>query len=765
MPMVRAMRLLNSIEAGSTTSAQLQQYLTNGGIYSDFNSILQLQGQCNVLAGSATALTAINGSALAVTAVTASTYANAAISASSSARSTLQSSARTLLVSLETAYPSVWVPFNTWTAVSATSYGTINNIPSDSYTSALVYGAGYYVAINGTSGQSYFSTDGINWTAGGTVGLNLNALAYGNISGTDYWIGVGNDVSAASATAYYSTNHGVTWSTSTLPSTSVWISIAFYGGAFVAISGGNVASNATAYSTNGTTWTAGGNLPSSVKWSAVAGGLVGGSSGFVAVSSFNTTTSAAFASTVNNGVTWTARTAPSVNYWQSVAYNANINLWGVISGVVNYGGTNYGASANAVCYSTNGTTWTAGTATSTIQWNKIIAYGQGFILFNNSSTYYRYTADFSTYTLTQTNGTATIQGVATDGTTVVCRKYSATGTISSARPQYAFANIGNGATNIYPMSNMAYGNGIYLMASNFGYYSSTDGVNWTHTSNISWCVTTSDVNGTMTFVNYFNNKWWACSNLAGVTGFFSSPSTSPVLTTFILPSGSTVGSWNSIACNGSGSGTLIVATSSGAIWNKVAFNASSTFNNAYSIDSGATFTYNNVGFDYVNTSPLIWDGTNFVCLIAQSATQVDRLVYTTDGSSWSTSTNLLTGTFYNMVYGNGIYLSVNTAGTAYFFNTSPSGTTGNSATNALYNGTGSAFYGLSFINGYFYAADYSSSNTIWYSKDGITWTKQAPSSGTLSNPWSMGCLNNPNTVNYVMPIGTGNVTPLLRYNQ
>jgi hypothetical protein len=54
----------------------------------------------------------------------------------------------------------------------------------------------------------------------------------------------------------------------TLPSSGSWLGVAFAEGYFVAIRG---SSNATAISTDGVTWTAGGNLPSSTTWTSVAG--------------------------------------------------------------------------------------------------------------------------------------------------------------------------------------------------------------------------------------------------------------------------------------------------------------------------------------------------------------------------------------------------------------------------------------------------------------------------------------------------------------
>ena len=80
MPMIRAMRLLNAVEAGTTTGAQLENLLTaDPGRLAEFNVLLGMRGQMRRMAASSTAMTAVIASSTAMTAVAASGTARAAI--------------------------------------------------------------------------------------------------------------------------------------------------------------------------------------------------------------------------------------------------------------------------------------------------------------------------------------------------------------------------------------------------------------------------------------------------------------------------------------------------------------------------------------------------------------------------------------------------------------------------------------------------------------------------------------------------------------
>ena len=138
-----------------------------------------------------------------------------------------------------------------------------------------------------------------------------------------------------------------------LPNSGTWTDVAGYNGRFVAIKSG---SNGTAVSTNGTTWTVGGNLTASTTWTSIAVGPIGGITTFwVAIASGGTVANYS----TDNGATWTVGgVLPSSGSWTSVAY-FNSAFVAVRSG------------STAAAYSTDGITWTAATLPSSSNWQDV----------------------------------------------------------------------------------------------------------------------------------------------------------------------------------------------------------------------------------------------------------------------------------------------------------------------------------------------------------------------------------------------------------
>jgi hypothetical protein len=101
--MLRTIRLLNSLEAGTTTGANLQTILSETGRLGEFVTLLNLRSQTkrlassptamNAVAASATAMNSVAASATAMNSVAASTTAMAAVGASSTATSAVLGSA------------------------------------------------------------------------------------------------------------------------------------------------------------------------------------------------------------------------------------------------------------------------------------------------------------------------------------------------------------------------------------------------------------------------------------------------------------------------------------------------------------------------------------------------------------------------------------------------------------------------------------------------------------------------------------------------
>jgi len=166
----------------------------------------------------------------------------------------------------------------------------------------------------------------------------------------------------------------------TLPASGTWTGIAGLGGVYTAVLSSSVTS---ARSTDGQTWSAGGNMPSGAAWRSVAAGTVGSTNYFVAVA---TTTSNAAAWSANGGQTWTAATLPSSANWVSVTFGDGRFV------AIASGGT-------ATAFSTDGgQTWTAGGAlSSSTTWTDVAAGLVGtsvyFVAIASGGTLANYSAD------------------------------------------------------------------------------------------------------------------------------------------------------------------------------------------------------------------------------------------------------------------------------------------------------------------------------------------------------------------------------------
>ena len=92
MPMLRAIRTLNNLEAGTLSGSALQTLLADTGRLGDFVSLVTQRGHARRLAASSTAMTAVAASSTAMTAVIASPTATTAVAASSTAMTAVAAS-------------------------------------------------------------------------------------------------------------------------------------------------------------------------------------------------------------------------------------------------------------------------------------------------------------------------------------------------------------------------------------------------------------------------------------------------------------------------------------------------------------------------------------------------------------------------------------------------------------------------------------------------------------------------------------------------
>ena len=197
------------------------------------------------------------------------------------------------------------------------------SMPTTGMWTNTVYGNGKFVSIASNSANVAYSTNyGKTWVAGSGLGnANWTGLAYGK----------GKFVAIASGgtTSSYSTN-GISWNSSTLPSSTTWSSIAYGAGVFVAVSSTGAKA---AYSNDGITWR---ESPYTLQ---ALTKIVYGQGVFVAGHS-----SSGVGYTSEDGITWTQRSI------STTAFNAAAFGWNpsTKNGVfVSVGGTTSGSIISA----------------------------------------------------------------------------------------------------------------------------------------------------------------------------------------------------------------------------------------------------------------------------------------------------------------------------------------------------------------------------------------------------------------------------------
>ncbi len=138
MPMIRAMRLLNAVEAGTTTGAQLETLLTaDPGRLAEFNVLLGMRGQMRRMTASSTAMTAVAASSTAMTAVAASSTAMTAVAASSTAMAAVNANDQAVRIWMLAGTNQVYSNFASVTAVAASSTAKMAIFNSDTALGAI----------------------------------------------------------------------------------------------------------------------------------------------------------------------------------------------------------------------------------------------------------------------------------------------------------------------------------------------------------------------------------------------------------------------------------------------------------------------------------------------------------------------------------------------------------------------------------------------------------------------------------------------------
>ena len=158
MPTLRALRLLNAVEAGTVTGTQLQTYLSDTGRASEFSSLLSSRGQSRRMAGSTLTMTAIaaslNASNIVFKAATTSTcaacqgvvaspIAMAAVAASIPSLSVLAANPVSWALFNSSSYyePNIKVVVANYAGVTPANYASVDALIADSVSMAAIAAA------------------------------------------------------------------------------------------------------------------------------------------------------------------------------------------------------------------------------------------------------------------------------------------------------------------------------------------------------------------------------------------------------------------------------------------------------------------------------------------------------------------------------------------------------------------------------------------------------------------------------------------------
>ena len=183
MPMVRAMRMLNAIEAGTTSGVQLQALLQDPGRLGEWQQLLVMRGQTRRIAASSTAMAAVAASSTAMAAVAASSTAMAAVVASSTAIAAVAASS--------TAMAAVAASSTAMAAVAASSTARMAIFGSDTALAAVAGSSAALAELRASSRYSLQSTTGANSAKaipGTTAEASYILVGISTINGQSYQI-------------------------------------------------------------------------------------------------------------------------------------------------------------------------------------------------------------------------------------------------------------------------------------------------------------------------------------------------------------------------------------------------------------------------------------------------------------------------------------------------------------------------------------------------------------------------------------------------
>jgi len=464
----------------------------------------------------ATLYYAVGVTTTATTAVGMTTFTNSVFSAASSSNATAGLAVTTTTSQSITWYPAGWDHVVTGWPLLANLDVTTNYIieprvtfTSPGFTSVLgTQTSGTWIDcaygdINGT-----YSSIGVTGGSGTGAQFNITrtGIAYSvtlATGGIGYAIGNTLTIAGANLGGTTPTNNITITVTNTVGGiiNNFTYSGQGAGGNFVAIAN---AGTSTMYSTTGSGWNAGGALPASSTWSAVAYGANGSVGTWVAVANGSNTG----AISTNGGVTWTASgTLGLTTNWSAIAYGGSSQFI-----AIQYGGS-------SVIISTNGgSSWTTGAALpQTANWTSIAFGGATWVAIASGGTTSAYSTN-PTVGWLASNGLPSSQ----NWTSVAFgkNKFVAIAANTSATA-YSFDGItwyaGLGLPSTQTWNKVRYAQGLF-MATNTDAGSTTcatseDGIYWT-----SRTLSTTASAGVVAFGNPNSVPYWVVLTY-GTTGY------------------------------------------------------------------------------------------------------------------------------------------------------------------------------------------------------------------------------------------------------
>lgn len=299
---------------------------------------------------------------------------------------------------------------------------------------------------------------------------------------------------------------GVTWTAHSATVSSLWWSIAYGNGLFVAVSKSGTI-NGVMTSTDGKSWTSG-NCGNTNSWNSVTYG----NGKFVAVAVAGTNR----VMTSPDGSNWTTQTPPEDNNWSSVTYGNNTFV-----AVASYNG-----SGNMVMTSPDGINWTSRVAAANISWYSV-TFGKGLfvaVAINASGSGVMTSPDGNIWTLqtilNNNNNNNNWASVVYGNNIFVAVAYTGTNNRVMTSPDGFNWTIGNSAADNTWFS-ITYGNGLFVAVAYNNIIAGTKVM--TSPDGIAWTLRTSVPNYSWRAVTYQNGIFVAVaqsSNQVMTSGTF-----------------------------------------------------------------------------------------------------------------------------------------------------------------------------------------------------------------------------------------------------